>query len=153
MTIGKTIAAGALHVKESGFTIIEVLICIAIFAIGILAVAGVQLQTMRVDTNSRLLTEAYQVAGDQIEDIMLWDYNLSNAYPPGPTLDPNPVGTPEYIIGPSGPGNRYQLSYSVMQVAGEPNMKTVSVRVEIINRSLDPIEIEFIKSPIQDIYN
>lgn len=142
---GKEIARD--HVDQSGFTIIEVLICIAIFAIGTLAIAGLQTKAMSVDLHSRLLTDAYKVATDQAEEILLWDYSDAR-------LDPNDTTDPTdfYDRGLRGVGNRYQLSYIVDQIAGEPNMKSVIVRAAITNSSVDPVSISFLKTPIQDIY-
>ena len=53
--------------KEGGFTIIEVLIAIAIFAIGMLAIASMQIGATQGTTTARINTELSTFASDQME--------------------------------------------------------------------------------------
>ncbi|MBW1836899.1 MAG: prepilin-type N-terminal cleavage/methylation domain-containing protein [Deltaproteobacteria bacterium] len=62
-------------VREKGFTLVEVLIAITIFAYGILAVAGMQIASMKGNTSARDLTEASTVGSDQLEKLMLSAYD------------------------------------------------------------------------------
>ena len=52
---------------EKGFTIIEVMIAIAIFAIGMMAIGKMQLQATNSNTTARLSTELGAFATDQME--------------------------------------------------------------------------------------
>lgn len=57
--------------KERGFTLIEVLIAMAIFSIGILGVGTMQLRSTGGNTNARIGTEASVWAQDRVETLML----------------------------------------------------------------------------------
>lgn len=55
---------------DNGFTLIEVLIAMVIFAVGILGVAKMQLSAIDGNSTARKFTEAISAARDQIEPIM-----------------------------------------------------------------------------------
>jgi len=61
--------------NEKGFTLIEVLIAITVFAIGILAVSAMQISSIKGNSSSLDLTEAVNVAQDQLETMLALDYN------------------------------------------------------------------------------
>ncbi|MGP8324102.1 MAG: type IV pilus modification PilV family protein [Methanosarcinaceae archaeon] len=61
--------------KERGFTLIEVLIALAIFSIGILGVGTMQLRSTSGNTSARIRTEASVWAQDRVETLMLLSYN------------------------------------------------------------------------------
>ena len=56
--------------RSAGFTLIEVLIAMVIFSIGILAVAKMQIAAINSNANARKLTEAGVAAQEQIESLM-----------------------------------------------------------------------------------
>jgi prepilin-type N-terminal cleavage/methylation domain-containing protein len=56
---------------DSGFTLIEVLIATAIFAIGIMAVASMQVWASLQNRSSTEITEASALASGQMEELML----------------------------------------------------------------------------------
>jgi type II secretion system protein I len=61
--------------NETGFTLIEVLMAMAIFAIGILAVGSMQIAAMNGGASARRSTDAATIAQDQIEKIIAGDYD------------------------------------------------------------------------------
>lgn len=61
--------------KEHGFTLIEVLIALAVFSIGILAVGSMQLRSTGGNTKARILTEASIWAQDRVETLMSRPYD------------------------------------------------------------------------------
>ena len=68
--------------KERGFTLIEVLIAMAIFSIGILGVGTMQLRSTGGNTNARIGTEASVWAQDTVETLMLLPFTDA-AFNPG----------------------------------------------------------------------
>ena len=61
--------------NELGFTMIEVLICMGIFAVGFLAMAGLQISSMRGNASARNSTEASMWADNCVEDLLTKDYD------------------------------------------------------------------------------
>ena len=80
---------------DQGFTILEVVIALAIFSVGIMAVAGLQVSATNGDLRARLATEATMLAHDQAERLLTVQYDpdldprieefrdLGNAFPTG----------------------------------------------------------------------
>jgi len=146
--------ASSIFVSEKGYSLLEILISVAIFSIGILGIAGLQVRATNTDTHSRLLTEAYTVATDQIEAIMLLPYSDATLVPGS---EPTPINT--------GPSNRYRLWYTVTDNAGgvpplpPANSKTISVFVRITASGIGfmdaanqaHVRIDFIKTLAQDL--
>ena len=62
--------------QDSGFTLIEILIAIAVFAIGMLAVGSMQISAVNNNFAARMRTEATILASEKMEELMsLEDYN------------------------------------------------------------------------------
>lgn len=61
--------------NQSGFTLLEVLIALVIFAVGILGVATMQISSIQGNSKGRQISEATNVAARQVEAIVAWDYN------------------------------------------------------------------------------
>ncbi|MGE5256957.1 MAG: type IV pilus modification PilV family protein [Hyphomicrobiales bacterium] len=66
-----------------GYTLIEMLMAIAIFSIGILAVFSMQISAINGDAAARMRTEATIMASELAEEEMSLIYN--NVVPEGPT--------------------------------------------------------------------
>lgn len=66
---------------QAGFTLIEVMIALAIFAIGILAVSAMQITAINQNSGSRMQTEATAVAEQLMERLMAlpFDHDLLSA--------------------------------------------------------------------------
>ena len=62
---------------EQGFTLIEILIAITIFAIGILAVGKMQITAIQGNSRANYLTEAATIAQSKMEELISLDYNDS----------------------------------------------------------------------------
>ena len=61
--------------NQNGFTLIEVLIAMTVFAIGILGVAAMQLAAIKGNSYSSHLSEASTISQDKIEDFISLNYN------------------------------------------------------------------------------
>lgn len=70
---------------SNGFTLIEVLIAMAIFSIGILAVAGMQLWNVKNNTTGNITTQATLLARAQMEQLK----NVSDVTTLASAVDPN----------------------------------------------------------------
>ena len=65
---------------EAGFTLLEVLVAISIFMVGILAVASLQASALRSNAHSMGLTEAVNAAQEQVESILATPFNPADAF-------------------------------------------------------------------------
>ena len=61
--------------SNSGFTLIEILIAIAIFAIGILAVSAMQISSVKGNAIARGVTEKASLAADRMEKLLALPYD------------------------------------------------------------------------------
>ncbi|MCP4116030.1 MAG: prepilin-type N-terminal cleavage/methylation domain-containing protein [Desulfobacteraceae bacterium] len=62
-------------INTSGFTLLEILIAMVIFSIGLLGVAKMQISSIRSNSYSQEMTDATILAKDKIEELMAIDYN------------------------------------------------------------------------------
>lgn len=107
------------HVRydEKGFTLIEILIAITIFAVGMLAVASMQISGIQGNGTARAVTGASTWAADRIERIMALPYDHA---------DLNAGG--HGAITPDAQG-RYTLSWQVTDNVPINNVKMIAVTV------------------------
>jgi len=100
-----------------GFSLIEVLIAMAIFSIGILAVGAMQLQSMNVNFSGGQLTSCSTIAQGKIEELMTLDYDNDQLTQDGsPHIDADP---PE----------SYEVSWVVTDGIPIPGAKEIVVMV------------------------
>jgi prepilin-type N-terminal cleavage/methylation domain-containing protein len=120
---------------QAGFTLIEVMIALAIFAIGILAVAAMQINAVKQNSASRMQTEATAVAEQLMERLMAlpYDHDLLSA-----DLNHNPhqqtVGayTINWTVSTPDPGDPVYKDLSVKMITlivngGNPNIRPVNM--------------------------
>jgi prepilin-type N-terminal cleavage/methylation domain-containing protein len=70
--------------KEDGFTLIEVLVAITIFAVGLLAVAAMQTSAIKMNSNAGKFTNLSTLGMDQIEKLSSLPYTDPALNPGGP---------------------------------------------------------------------
>lgn len=58
------------RVRDDGFTLMEILIALSIFSIGILAVTAMQIRSMQVNSLASNITESTTWAQDKMEDLI-----------------------------------------------------------------------------------
>jgi prepilin-type N-terminal cleavage/methylation domain-containing protein len=97
-------------IDNKGFTLVEVMIGMAIFIIGYLAVASMQLVAIKGDASARKTTEAATLAADRLETLMVLPYD--NIDSGGPVTQ-----------------GAYTISWQVADNTPLPNTKTITVTV------------------------
>ncbi|TRO80310.1 type IV pilus modification PilV family protein [Desulfuromonas acetexigens] len=115
---------------SSGFTLIEVLITLVIFAVGILGLALMQISAIKGNSVANRVTEAANIASDQIEQIFSWDYNDNR-------LEEDTNGTYTLTNGADqvadghrlDAGGNYDIIWNVQENTPVADSKTVAVTV------------------------
>ncbi len=69
-------------VNNSGFSLLEVLVALIIFTIGILGMAALQITAIKGNYFSSNLSEAMALAQEKFEELVQTDYNLDGAGQP-----------------------------------------------------------------------
>jgi prepilin-type N-terminal cleavage/methylation domain-containing protein len=118
--------------SSHGFTLLEVLISLAILAFGLLAVAGLQIATLRGNGFSQHLTEATVLAESKLDQLKNLDYH-------DPGLSGQPL--PEQILKS---GISYMRQYSVLDLG--TTMKVVSVTVRWTDQTDHHVVLSTIRS-------
>jgi len=115
-----------------GFTLIEVLLALTIFSIGILAVAGIQIRSINLNTAARIQTEETTVAADWLERLRKMPYDHDMLEPSG---NPHPV-----VEGP------YQVSWIVSEDDPINDIKTITLSVTSGNHNGKLVKLNFMKA-------
>ena len=112
-----------------GFSLIEVLIALAIFSVGMLGVGALQLNSASSNTGARLHTEATTLLVDQIERLTGLSYDDADLDAGSHAVD----------------GIPYTVSWTVVDDAPAAGAKTIAVSVTGAHPRARPITISFIK--------
>ena len=101
--------------KQDGFTLIEVLVALTIFAVGLLAIAALQTSAIRMNSTGNRLTELSTLGIDKYEELMSLPFT-DPRLAVGTYIDPNP---------PAG----YTVSWTVLQDILATNAKDITLTV------------------------
>ncbi len=124
--------------NQEGFTLVEVLVAMAIFAFGILAVINMQLLSSWTNTKSRFMTEGVVLAQGKIEELMgesyssIIDDNANGESNKNVVFDASLNDAGEGVADYSDPGNAtafYKLYWNVREDYPFDGTKTVRVIV------------------------
>lgn len=102
--------------KEDGFTLIEVLIALTIFAVGLLAVAAMQNSAILMNSNAGKLTHLSTWGMDKIEELSSLPYLDAELDPAGNPHSDSPV-------------DGYTVSWTVIDDDPVSNVKRITVKV------------------------
>jgi len=108
--------------KPRGFTLVEVLTALAILSVGLLALAGLQVTTVRSNLLSKDLTTAVFLAEQKMEEFK----NTTFSSLPIVTNQADPNNP---LTGSGQPGGTYSRFYTIRNYSGSPAMKQVTVSV------------------------
>jgi type IV pilus assembly protein PilV len=64
-------------VNQKGFSLVEVLVAMSIFAVGILGAAQMQIVSMSTNTKAAIITEGAIVAQTKIEELLMLGYDAA----------------------------------------------------------------------------
>jgi len=113
---------------------IEVLIVIAIFSIGVLAVATMQVTAINANASARMSGEATALAANQIEALMASDYGADALKPSG---NPHKIIEGAYTV-------NWNVTDSDIDGDGTNDSKTVFVTVRCANPRANDVNIQYI---------
>jgi prepilin-type N-terminal cleavage/methylation domain-containing protein len=113
-----------------GFTLIEVLMAMAIFSVGILAVGAMQINSANSNTGARIHTEEYTWVVDRIERLTALGYDDAILA----------AGNRSVVQGP------YTISWTVVDDSPVAGAKRIAVTATGSHHRARPVTIDFIKA-------
>ncbi len=108
--------------NEKGFTLIEVVIALGVFAIGIISFLVMQMSGIKGNATANSITSASVFAGDRIEQILAMDYE-------DPDLDP---GTHSQ----TSPDGTYTITWTVEDDTPMDLTKKVQIQVSRLEQGV-----------------
>lgn len=123
---------------QRGFTFVEVLIVIAIFSIGVLAVAIMQVAAINTNASARMSGEATALAANQLEVLMTLNYDHADL---NPATNPHEVVHGAYTV-------TWNVTESDIDGDGNNDSKTIFVTVRCANPKANDVQIQYIKPEI-----
>jgi type IV pilus assembly protein PilV len=114
--------------EQNGFTLLEVIIALFIFSVGLLAVASMQMTAIKGNYFSGTLTEASNWAADQMETLMSLPYDdlAAGDHTPDPP--------------------HYTITWDVVDDATTNNTKTITITVYWTDNSQRTLVLQGIKA-------
>lgn len=101
---------------ENGFTLIEVLIALGIFAIGILGISSMQIYSVQGNSNAWEFTESTHFASDNLESLMRLDYD-----------DPG-------LVNGTATQGKYTISWTITDNDPVPNVRKITMNVTWVEK-------------------
>jgi len=121
-----------------GFTFVELLVVLAIFAIAVLAVAAMQVTSINTNASARMSGEASALAANQVEALIVLPYDHSNL---NPASNPHQVTEGAYTV-------NWNVTLSDIDGDGTNDSKTIIVTVQCANRNARDVSIQYIKPEV-----
>jgi prepilin-type N-terminal cleavage/methylation domain-containing protein len=117
--------------NTQGFTLLEIVIALAIFSIGILAIASIQITSINGNSSARMQTEATTLAVERLERLIALPYDHAD-------LDEsnNPHQATSGV---------YTIIWRISEDVPIPFTKTIIVTVSADNPNARDVSLNFIK--------
>ena len=143
---------------QLGYTLIEVLIAMAIFAVGILAVGGMQISSINSNANARNSTTVVTYAKDRAEDLMALEYSHADLdadvanNPHAPAADADGIDNDEDgLIDESGETGHIRIQWNVIEADltgdGINDSKVISITVtRAVGSSQRRASLDFVRA-------
>ena len=122
-----------INTGNDGFTLIEVIISLAIFAIGFLAVASMQYTSSFGNRNSFEATEASAIAADRMEELMILPFDHTDL---DPLANPHQVTQDKYDI-------QWQVTMEDLNADGIDDAKAIELAVTWNRVRSNPRSVDF----------
>lgn len=103
---------------SKGFTLLELLVALTIFSVGLLAIASMSITSMRGNNQAATLTEATFLAQGVLEEIQTRDSNDSIFVDPYPVDENWPL-----------PGSPYSATYTINEHPASNNVLEITVQL------------------------
>ncbi|KIH76928.1 type IV pilus assembly protein PilV [Geoalkalibacter ferrihydriticus] len=116
-----------ISLRQKGFTLLELLIAITIFAIGLLTVAGMQMAAIQANMDADSNSVATAIAQGVLEDILSRSAD-DDIF--GDTVADEPFALNAAAMANIRGGDRYEASYDITLNSPAPGMAQVRVRVD-----------------------
>lgn len=110
--------------NDAGFTLIEVMMALLVFAIGTLALAQLQIAAIQGNANAEDITEASVFSSDLIEQMSYWDYTDIGD---GQQTDPSGVFEAEWVVANDEPVENSTTIDITVTWQGKDGQKTLSM--------------------------
>jgi type IV pilus assembly protein PilV len=111
--------------KQDGFTLIEVLVALTIFAVGLLAIAAMQTSAIRMNSTGNRITEISTVSIDRLENLMSLPYSDPWLEQAGNSPGNDSAGNPHLIVTTDGYTVRWDIADNILTT----NTKTITLTV------------------------
>ena len=121
--------------REGGFTLIELMVAIAILSFGILAVATMQTSAMRANYRGYRLTEAITLAQDRVEYLKIQPYTSLV------------IGDDQADPDPNNPRADITFDVEDLQVVSGTDGRLITVKVQL--QGEEEREIIFVRIPMK----
>lgn len=124
---------------ERGLSLVELLVAVTVFAIGLLAVAGMQLSALRGNASAQQTTVASGLAEGVLEEILAWPDD-------DPQLAADAVEQ-EWLLADATPAEQlpgagnFRVLYAIDADYDRPKLTRIEVRVENINAPPRPVTL------------